>query len=96
MLHGYEAKKLKYIPKIIFVCGEQLRGLIYKWNADGVEQSTINKFSDEFIDDIMNTSRSVKNLVYDANNSPNVMIANSLLSKDFSTKILKRLEYYQV
>ncbi len=96
MLHGYEGKKLKYIPKIIFICGEQLRKLIFNWNADGVEHGTIKKFSDELVDDILATSRSSRKPVDDIDSNANVLIARAVLSKDISRKTLKRLEYYQV
>jgi hypothetical protein len=35
ILHGYERKKLKHIPKIIYACGEQLKKLAKKWSSDG-------------------------------------------------------------
>ena len=60
ILHGAEGKTLKYIPKIIYVCGEQLRKLAFKWKTDGIDSrrlQQIQKLSNEFSKDILETAR---------------------------------------
>ena len=94
ILHGYERKKLKYIPKvclnfvlssyvrkeqitilcafnfivlkIIFECGEQLRKLAFKWKSDDIDSKSlkkIQKISNQFSKDLINSSKYVLNQI---------------------------------
>jgi hypothetical protein len=37
ILHGAESRTLRYIPKIIYALGEQLKKLATKWQEDGID-----------------------------------------------------------
>lgn len=57
LLHGYESVRLKYIPKVLYVCGEQIRRLLKDWRGNGIDNfkmKDIRKYAGDFVDDILN------------------------------------------
>ena len=107
LLHGKELKKLKYIPKIIYACGEQLKRLVTNWHADDMDsrkQREIQKIVNEYAKDLYQSTSSARlNGSARASNKadkdvlePNIIVARALALNHFSPKIMKRLEKYQV
>lgn len=97
VLHGYESKKLKYLPKIVYVCGERLKKLIINWNSDGIDNhklKNINKFSNKLSDEILDNSYGKRKESREDN--PNILIADALISDEpYSRSMIKRLDYLQ-
>lgn len=106
-LHGYERKNLKYIPKIVFVCGEQLKQLSKRWqDKDSLDEDVkrkIEQISNEFAKDLLESTRSndskKKNgggysLSQDFN--PNILIAKAFGMNRFPRKVMKKVKKYQV
>ena len=56
LLHGYESIRLKYIPKVLFMCGEQIKKLLISWKTHGIDNfkiKEIRKYAAEFVDEIL-------------------------------------------
>lgn len=104
-LHGYERKNLKYIPKIVFVCGEQLKQLSKRWqDKDSLDEDVLRKIeqiSNEFAKDLLESTRSndrkgghSSSRVDDFN--PNILIAKAFATNRFPRKVMKKVRKYQV
>ena len=106
LLHGKELKRLRYTPKIIYACGEQLKRLIANWRSDDVgdsrKQKEIQKIVNEYAKDLYQTTSSARANAQGSRSStkdvlePNIVVARALALNNFSPKIMKRLERYQV
>lgn len=110
LLHGYERKTLKYVPKIVFVCCEQLKKLATKWKDDGADPyrlKQIEKISNELHKDYeeMSSENGRAGLGMKRNKSfdkeldqlnPINLIAKALLTDKFPLRIVRRIEEYQV